>query len=39
MKEVAPDLAATVSEIADLWPARRVMDFVSGNAAKKSSNA
>jgi IclR family acetate operon transcriptional repressor len=39
MKEVAPDLAATVSEIADLWPARRVMDFVSGNAPKKSSNA
>jgi len=39
MKEVAPDLAATVSEIADLWPARRVMEFVSGNALKRSSNA
>jgi DNA-binding IclR family transcriptional regulator len=39
MKEVAPDLAATVNEIADLWPARRVMDFVSGAAIKKSSNA
>ena len=39
MKELAPDLAATVSEIADLWPARRVMDFVSGSALKRSSNA
>jgi DNA-binding IclR family transcriptional regulator len=39
MKEVAPDLAATVSEISDLWPARRVTDFVSGNSLKKSSNA
>ncbi len=39
MKEVAPDLAATVNEIADLWPARRVMNFVSGNALRKSSNA
>jgi IclR family acetate operon transcriptional repressor len=36
---VAPDLAATVNEIADLWPARRVIDFVSSNALKKSSNA
>jgi uncharacterized membrane protein len=39
MKEVAPDLAATVTEIADLWPARHVMEFVSGNALKKYSNA
>jgi IclR family acetate operon transcriptional repressor len=39
MKEMAPDLAATVGEISDLWPARRVTDFVSGNSLKKSSNA
>ena len=39
MKEMAPDLAATVGEIADLWPARHVLDFVSGNALKKSANA
>jgi IclR family transcriptional regulator, acetate operon repressor len=39
MKEVAPDLAATVNEIADLWPARHVMNFVSGNPLRKSSNA
>jgi DNA-binding IclR family transcriptional regulator len=40
MKQIAPDLAATVNEIADLWPARRVMDFVSGNnAIRVASNA
>ena len=39
MTEVASDLAATVNEIADLWPARRVMDFVSGGALRRSSNA
>jgi hypothetical protein len=39
MKEVASDLTATVNEIADLWPARRVMDFVSGSALRRSSNA
>ena len=39
MKELAPDLAATVSEIADLWPARRVKDFVSGGALMRASNA
>jgi DNA-binding IclR family transcriptional regulator len=38
MKDVAPDLAATVNEIADLWPARRVMDFVSGTTLKRSLN-
>jgi DNA-binding IclR family transcriptional regulator len=39
MKDVAPDLAATTSEIADLWPARRVMDFVSDKALKEFANA
>ena len=30
MEELAPDLAATVKEIGDLWPSRRVAQFVLG---------
>jgi len=35
MKEFAPDLAATVNEIADLWPSRRFLDFVTGGGARR----
>jgi len=38
MEELAPDLAATVSEIADLWPSRQVANFVTGNNLRDASN-
>jgi DNA-binding IclR family transcriptional regulator len=39
MKEFAPDLAATVSEIADLWPSRQMANFVTGNTFTRASKA
>jgi hypothetical protein len=38
MKEFARDLAATVSEIAELWPSRQAANFVSGNTFRHASN-
>jgi IclR family transcriptional regulator, acetate operon repressor len=31
MEEFAPDLEATTNEIADIWPSRRVMEFITGD--------
>ena len=39
MEQIAPDVQATANEIADLWPSRRVVDFVTGNNLKKAANA
>jgi IclR family transcriptional regulator, acetate operon repressor len=39
MREFAPDLDATAREIAELWPSRRVMDFVTGSGVRKAANA
>jgi IclR family acetate operon transcriptional repressor len=38
MKEFAPHLAATVSEIEALWPARKVANFVTGHRSMRESN-
>lgn len=38
MEEIAPDLAATANEIADLWPSRQVANLAIGNHPGHASN-
>lgn len=39
MEQIAPDVAATANEIADLWSSRRVIDFATGNGPRRVANA